>query len=76
MEGKYIQSMSVLSMISMIKKRAKLHQKLVLNGLEEIMGADTEEFKTARKLVLDNTNDFVRSIIKYIFGDDFEGPIS
>lgn len=72
---KVIQNVEVLDLVSFIHKKKKLHQKILLNGIEDVMGTDHPDYSKIRKLILDNTNDLARSIIRAVFGDDFEGII-
>lgn len=74
-EVSIVQNVEVIDLISFIRRKGRLHQKLVLDGLEEELGAGTPGYSRMRKLVLDNTNDYMRSIVKAIFGDDFEGTL-
>ncbi len=69
------QSLQVFDVINFINRKKKLHQRLILNGIEEQLGKDSEEYAIIRKLVLDNTNEVAREIVKIIFGDAFEGII-
>ncbi len=72
---KMTQSLEIFDIINFVNKQKKLHQKLILNGIEEVMDKDSPEYKLIRKLVLDNTNEFARSTIRAIFGETFEGSI-
>lgn len=69
------QNLEVFDIIDFINKKKRLHQKLILNGIEEYMDKDSEDYKVVRKIVLDNTNEAARSIIRAIFGETFEGYI-
>jgi hypothetical protein len=69
------QNLEVFDMINFINQKKRLHQKLTLNGIEEVLDKDSEEYRIVRKLVLDNTNELARSIVRAIFGDTFEGII-
>ncbi len=75
MDVSITQNVEALDLVKQINYKKKLYQRLVLNNLEEILGKESEEFKQIRKLFLDSTNDFSRSIVKAIFGDSFEGYI-
>jgi hypothetical protein len=50
----------------------KSYQARILDELEQILGADTEEFKAVRKLFLDGFNEYTRSVLRTIFGTDLE----
>lgn len=72
-EFKVVQNVEITDLVGFIRRKGKLHQKLILDAVEEVLGRDTPEYTKLRKIVLDNTNDFSRSVVKAIFGDDFEG---
>lgn len=69
------QNLEVFDMINFINQKKRLHQKLILNGIEELIDRNSPEYKVIRKLVLDNTNDLARSTVRAIFGETFEGII-
>jgi hypothetical protein len=75
MDIRFVQNIEVVDIIEFINRKKRLHQKLMLNGIEEVLGKDTVEYQKARKVILDNSNDFARSIVRSIFGDSFEGVI-
>ena len=70
-----VQNVEVTDLVRFINKKNQVHQRVLLDAIEEILGKDSDEFRKIRKLVLDNTNDFSRSVVKVIFGDTFEGII-
>jgi hypothetical protein len=72
---KVVQSVEVIDLINFINRKKKLHQKMLLDSVELVLDTNTEEYKTIRKAILDNTNDFSRSVVRVIFGDTFEGYI-
>lgn len=69
------QNLEVFDIIQFINQKKRLHQKLTLNGIEEILDKDTPEYRAIRKLILDNMNDYTRSVVRVIFGETFEGII-
>lgn len=75
METKVVQSVDVLDLISFINRKKKLHQKLMLDTIEQVMDLNTDEYKIVRKAILDHTNEYSRSVVTAIFGDTFEGYI-
>jgi hypothetical protein len=61
-----------LNMFDVINWVTKKNRRYIANGLrelEEILGKDTESFIRARKLYLDNFNDYTRSILVTLFGN-------
>jgi len=75
MEFKMVQNVETVDLIQFINRKKKLHQRLLLNALEEALDVGSPEYKFLRKIILDNTNDFSRSVVRTIFGDSFEGLI-
>lgn len=68
----YTKNLEVIDLMNYMDKKKRLHQKLILTELEKHFDPTSYEFKSIRKVVLDSTNDFSRSILRAIFGDDFE----
>jgi hypothetical protein len=61
-----------LNMFDIITWISKKNRRYIANGLrelEEILGKDTEAYVRARKLYLDNFNDYTRSILITLFGN-------
>lgn len=74
-EFKIVQVVDTTDMVDFINRKKKLHQRLILGELEIILGAESDTYRTVRKLILDHTNELSRAIVRTIFGDDFEGYI-
>jgi hypothetical protein len=72
-EFKIIQRVETIDLIDFINRKKKLHQRLLLSELENILDTGSDDYKLIRKIVLDHTNEFSRSVVRTIFGDDFEG---
>lgn len=68
-------NLGVIDIISTIQKRQKLYLALTLQDVERTLGKNSQEFIQIRKSILDNSNEFVRSIVQAIFGDDYEGNL-
>lgn len=68
-------NLGVIDIISTIQKRQKLYLALTLQDVERVLGKNSQEFIQIRKSILDNSNEFVRSIVQAIFGDDYEGNL-
>lgn len=66
--GIVIQGLDIFDIVKFINKTNRKYQATLLSNLEIILG-DDERFPEIRKLILDSTNNFTRSIIKTIFGD-------
>lgn len=69
--GNIIQGVDILDYIHSIDKENKKFQAITLQNLEELI-SDKEVFRAARKVILDSFNSYTRSVVRNIFGDDFE----
>jgi len=68
-------NLGVIDIISTIQRRQKLYLALTLQDVERTLGKNSQEFIQIRKSILDNSNEFVRSVVHAIFGDDYEGDL-
>lgn len=68
-KGTFIQNVDAMDIISFVKTKNKTFQAVFLNGLEQVLDKDSSEFKQIRKLYLDSTNNFKRTVITTIFGE-------
>lgn len=64
-----IQGLDILDVISFINRKNKRFQAITLQEIENIIHKNSKEFKTIRKIILDNYNDYTRSVLRIIFGD-------
>lgn len=71
--GEIIQGLDVVDLIKYAGRKNKTYQAMFLQELENILSKDSPEFMAIRKAYLDNTNEYTRSFLRAIFGDDFEG---
>jgi len=67
-DGKIFQEVDVTTVLREIWTKNKVLHAKVLSELEKHI-TDPEEFKKVRAYVLDEQNDYTRSIIRLIFGD-------
>lgn len=73
MDGtRLIQGLDPLDVAGFVSKKNKKYQAVLLQDIEEILGRDTQEFAAIRKLVLDSYNNYTRSVLRVIFGNDFD----
>ena len=70
--GDIIVGLDIKDVLFVVEKRGKAYQAMLLQDVEKILGKDSEIFKKVRKLVLDNYNGYTRSVLRAIFGNDFE----
>jgi hypothetical protein len=68
-EGKVVQELDVLDVIKNIGKKNKRLQAILLQEVEKLVDKDSPEFEALRKAILDETNNYTRSVIRVIFGD-------
>jgi hypothetical protein len=66
--GIVIQGFDIIDISRQIVKTNKKHQAVLLSHIENIIGR-TPEFDLIRKLVLDETSEFCRDTINFLFGD-------
>jgi|WetSurSiteA1Bulk_404760.scaffolds.fasta_scaffold05691_6 hypothetical protein len=71
-EGKVIQGLDVIDLIVIVGQKNKKFTAITLQEMEEVLGKDSKEYATVRKIFLDCFNNYTRSIMRSIFGDDFE----
>lgn len=72
MAGEIIQGLDVFDIIFLVGRKNKKFQAILLQDIEEILGKDSEQYIRIRKLVLDSYNNYTRSMLRAIFGNDFE----
>ncbi len=68
-------NLGILDIMYTIQSRQRLYLAIQLQDAERILGKETPEFRQVRKTILDNNNEFVRSIVRAIFGDLYEGDL-
>ena len=73
-DGEIIQGLDLQDLVKLIAKKSGKFQAILLQDLEEVLPKDKYpgEFTQVRKLVLDSYNDYTRSVMRAIFGNDFE----
>jgi len=63
-----IEGFNVIDVVRSIDQQAKKSQAGLLGNLEQLI-TDDDLYPLVRKLVLDYTNEFARSVVKSILGD-------
>ena len=66
--GIFIQGFNLSELTAFMNKTNKKFQATLLSQIEELLD-DDELFSQIRKLILDSTNNYARSVVKAIFGD-------
>lgn len=67
--GVIISGFDIMDVISLVQSHTKKYQATLLSQVEIILGNDSDKFLEIRKLFLDESNNFSRSVVKSIFGD-------
>ncbi len=67
-----IQGLDLLDVVEFVSKKNKKYQAILLQDIEEVLGRDSEEYLAIRKLILDSLNNYTRSVLRVIFGNDFD----
>lgn len=64
--------LDIIDAITILNKKNKKFQALLLEDVESYINKDTELYKKLRKSILDYFNDFSRSVARIITGDEDE----
>jgi translation elongation factor EF-4 len=67
-----IQGLDLLDVIHFVSKKNKKFQAILLQDVEQVLGKDSQQYAEVRKLILDSYNSYTRSILRVIFGNDFD----
>jgi hypothetical protein len=72
MQDRIIQPVDVLDLVTEISRTSKKFQAITLKIIEEQYDVNDPKYAIVRKAILDGFNNHARSIVKIIFGTDFE----
>lgn len=72
MAGEIIKGLDLLDIIDYIGRKNKKYLAMLLQDVEDVLDKDSTEFKRVRNLILGNYNNYTRSVLRAIFGTDFE----
>ena len=67
-----IKGLNLLDVIINVGNKRKKFQAITLQKLESILPPDSDEFKEVRKIILDGFNEYTKSVLRELFGTDFE----
>lgn len=70
-----LEQFDIEEFLGFMKRRKNIHIRMALEQIEMIFPASSKEYKKIRKIFLDTFNDYTRSNLSMIFGEDFEGKI-
>lgn len=65
----FIQELDTMDLVRGIGRKNKKMQAILLQQLEKIVDKDSEEYEEFRKVILDESNNYARAIVRLIFGD-------
>ena len=68
-DGVVIQGLDLIDIISIVDKKKRKYLALMLQDIEDVLQVNSSEFKSIRKIVLDNVNSYTRSLIRALLGD-------
>jgi hypothetical protein len=69
MDGNIVQEVNTTLLVSSISRKNKKMQAILLQNLELYMDKSSPEYEEFRKVILDESNNLTRAIIRSIFGD-------
>lgn len=64
-----VQQVDILDILRSIGKQKKKLQAILLQELETVLPKSSPEYGKMRKVVLDETSDYARTVVKCLFGD-------
>ncbi len=73
--SKIIEGLDIIDIVKLVDRKSRSYQAIILQDIETVIPKNSEEFHKVRKIILDNMNEYTRSILRAIFGTDFEGKI-
>jgi hypothetical protein len=71
-QGNLIESLDLIDLIYFTQQKNRKFQAILLQNIEEVLDKNSPEFLKIRSLVLDNFNQYTRSLLRLIFGNDFD----
>ena len=69
MGNNIVQQVDILEVLTSVGKKKRKLQAILLQELETIVPKATPEYGKMRKVILDETSDYARSVVRSIFGD-------
>lgn len=76
-DTKFIQELDTMDLIRGIGRKNKKMQAILLQELEKRMDKNSPEYEEFRKILLDESNNCARAIVRLIFGDiEYIGKIN
>lgn len=69
MSENIIQQVDILEVLGSVGKKKRKLQAILLQELETILPKTSPDYIKMRKVILDETSDYARSVVRSIFGD-------
>lgn len=69
MDENIVQELNTIELVRSISRKNKKLQAILLQHLELYMDKNSPEYEEYRKVILDETNNLTRAIVRAIFGD-------
>jgi hypothetical protein len=69
MSSNIVQAVDILDVLSSISKKKRKLQAILLQELETVIPKENPAYPKMRKVILDETSDYSRSVVRAIFGD-------
>lgn len=69
MDENIVQELNTIDLVRSISRKNKKLQAILLQKLELIADKDSPEYEEYRKVILDETNNLTRAIVRCVFGD-------
>lgn len=64
-----IQEVDTMRLVSGISRKNKKMQAILLQKLETIVDKDSPAYEEFRKVILDESNNYARAVVRLVFGD-------
>jgi len=68
-ENKFIQELDTMDLVRGIGRKSKKMQAILLQKLETVVDKNSPEYEEFRKVILDESNNYARAVVRLIFGD-------
>jgi len=70
--GVIIEGIDVLEVVGFLNSKNKKYLAMLLNDIEDILPKHSDEYQKIRKEVLDKFNQYTRSVVEVLFGEQLE----
>jgi hypothetical protein len=70
--GSLIVGLDIVDLVLLTQQKNRKFQAILLQEIEEVLDKNSPEFIKVRGLILDSFNNYTRSLLRTIFGNDFD----